>query len=496
MNHYTIITGEIGAIGLSNIQWNGLKIRYEYRPSKKHVKGNLLLLHTIGKTMEEWDAFLSFCEEDFNILRYDLLGHGHSDLPSQSFSMKILVDQLNFMAQHFFDQAFFIVANPASGYIATSFCRKHGERAAGVLLISPPPTYLPLKDKQAVLNQIKERAQEDYEAFKQFMIDQISVKSDRESTSFLKRLFDQTSCETYLAFMEGYLSPQITEDFPFIQTPIHILAGAKDPLFPVSVYGVTANVMKASLEVAPEASTLVAFDQPEETVKVLLRFIDQIVDGAEKKVGFSLDFQSLTTALWKSFNEPTAHPTMSVRLLDTFSVTIEEVKLVKGWNVRKAKSLFLYLLFQPTVKRENLMDIFWPDLSLSQAQNQLRVSLSHLKSLLHLHPDMEWIVTDRETVSIKGDIQCDAWSYLSTLQAAYAECLSGTLTLEQAQAILQTSPSQLMTQLYDDWFLEIRESIELHYTTISQWVAQQFTRDGQPELARKYEQMSQSIMPF
>lgn len=119
---------------------------------------NIVLLHTIGKTLEESDRFIPYFQSEYNILRYDLMEHGQSELPSEYITIELLLNQLVFMSSQFFTQKFYIIANPASGYVATRFCRYHGDNVAGLILISPPPTNLPLQERQHIVNQMKEKA--------------------------------------------------------------------------------------------------------------------------------------------------------------------------------------------------------------------------------------------------------------------------------------------------------------------------------------------------
>lgn len=80
-------------------------VRFEYIPASSEPKGNLVFLHTIGLTLHESDGLLSYFQE-FNILRYDLFGHGESELPFEYVTVEHLVIQLKLLTQQFFEKKF------------------------------------------------------------------------------------------------------------------------------------------------------------------------------------------------------------------------------------------------------------------------------------------------------------------------------------------------------------------------------------------------------
>jgi pimeloyl-ACP methyl ester carboxylesterase len=480
---------------VSEINFNGMRIRYEYLPAIDSPKGNIIFLHTIGKSLEDSDDLIPYFQSEYNILRYDLLGHGQSELPSEFITIELLLEQLLFMSDQFFTQNFYIVANPASGYVATRFCRYHGDRVSGLVLISPPPAFLPFQERQSIVSQMKEKACISFEYFKQFMISNLTIKQDSASISALKALFDQVTERAYFEFMDSYLTEDLNEDFKHIPNPIVVLAGAQDKLFPPSVHGITANFIGAQFEVIPHASTLVAFDNPEWTAAAIIRFTDETLSRTSVETGFRLNHQKITSSLHEGFKDVHSHRILSIKLVNTFQVRIGEVEITKGWNHRKAKSLLLYLIFHGTATREELINLFWPELEMGKAQNHLRVSLNYLKSLLNGAQGIHFIHADREHVFLQGDIHCDALDYRKELEEVYLQS-DPQVRFKLAQQILQVSPQKLLSHIYDDWFLGIRESIEIQYCALCRWVADRLRSVGRFEEASMYDMKVEKIGLF
>lgn len=276
-----------------------------------------------------------------------------------------------------------------------------------------------MEEKQNIVGQLKERASLGFDHYKQFILSRLTIRSDTEAISNLILQFDQTSESIYFTILDAYLTEDFNEDLQHTHPPTLILAGEQDQLFPISIYGITAIFIGAKLCIIPYASTLVSFDNPTSTAHAIHTFIHEQETGHHSQPLFQISQSVLTKALYKGFKNSLLQPTLTVNLLNTFQVEIGEVNIIRGWNLRKAKSLFLYLLFHRTATREKLIDVFWHELEIDKAQNSLRVSLNHLKSLLHQLDGIKFLHTDRGHVVLQGNIQCDALTDLHQMEVLY-----------------------------------------------------------------------------
>jgi two-component SAPR family response regulator len=174
-------------------------------------------------------------------------------------------------------------------------------------------------------------------------------------------------------------------------------------------------------------------------------------------------------------------------------VQIGDVEITKGWNLRKAKSLFLYLLFHRSATREELINLFWPNLEISKAKNQLRVSINSLKSLLNQVEGNTFIHGDREHLFLSGEIQCDGLVYIKELEEACKES-DLDIRFKLAERILGIRPKKLLVHIYDDWYLDIRESIETQYCELCGWVANHLRSKGLGKEALKYDKKAAQMI--
>lgn len=65
----------------------------------------VILIHGLGGTLNIWDPIAGVLENRFSVLRYDLRGHGQSDVPAGDWSLEDFVHDL---------EAIFIDDKPAA----------------------------------------------------------------------------------------------------------------------------------------------------------------------------------------------------------------------------------------------------------------------------------------------------------------------------------------------------------------------------------------------
>lgn len=472
---------------MSTLTYKKLQVRYEYYPCQNKPAGNVLLLHSLGLALEESDSMLTYFLSTYNVLRFDLFGHGQSDVPTETISTELFVEQMAYMTRRFFSEAFYIVAGPGIGYMASRFCRRHEDVVAGLVMISPPPFYLSPQERQQLDKQIESIVSEGFHAYKKFLLSHFTFNQEISVVSRLEEQLNQSTEQVHLGMISNFLSEDFSSDFRYIRTPILIIAGAQDTLFPTSSYGLTANYIGAQLRMISDAAHLVIVDNPEDSADAMLDFFTETLAEEPLKKGFTMNKAEISEALHRGFDQNSLESKniMHVQLLHTFRIHIGDVEINQGWNLRKVKSLFLYLLFHGTATREELIEVFWSELSMDSARNQLRMNLHFLKSLLN-QTGAVFLHKDREHVFLQGDIQCDATAYITQLKEAYTRLLSGELDIRESTSILEISPQKLLSHVYDEWYLQLRETIETQYTALCQWTAEKLHALQREDEAAKY----------
>ena len=96
----------------------------------------VILIHGLGGTLNIWDPIASVLEHRFSVLRYDLRGHGQSDVPTGDWSLDDFVRDLE---EIFIDETLphaHLVGFSLGGLIVQQFALSYPERVGQLAILS------------------------------------------------------------------------------------------------------------------------------------------------------------------------------------------------------------------------------------------------------------------------------------------------------------------------------------------------------------------------
>ena len=105
------------------------------------VAGNgptVVLLHGLGLNHQMWEFQLPELIQHFQVLRYDLLGHGDTVPTHNQYSLDSFVDQLVELLDGLQIRECALVGFSLGGMIARSFAIKHSDRAQALVVLNSP----------------------------------------------------------------------------------------------------------------------------------------------------------------------------------------------------------------------------------------------------------------------------------------------------------------------------------------------------------------------
>jgi predicted ATPase/DNA-binding SARP family transcriptional activator len=156
------------------------------------------------------------------------------------------------------------------------------------------------------------------------------------------------------------------------------------------------------------------------------------------------------------------------------------------WPTHKCQALFKILLTERGhfVPADRLIEYLWTDLPPKRAQNNLWVSMSHVRRALQ--PDLprrapsDYILTRREgyTFSLDSDHWLDIDDFLAQLRAAQQadEELARIQALEAARTLYRGE--YLEEDPYEEWALSTREELRRDYLSLLSDLAEAYARQG------------------
>ena len=159
----------------------------------------------------------------------------------------------------------------------------------------------------------------------------------------------------------------------------------------------------------------------------------------------------------------------------------------KEWQTATAEELFFYLLAHPAGQpREQITDVFWPDLPPARAKSTFHSTVYRLRRATH----MEILAFDRSSGIYKLNPEARYWydveEFEQLLKVAPGSGESRAEALRQAIALYR---GEYMEGFYSDWCLPKRRILEEQYldalSELAHWCMEEGSYDQAIELCEK-----------
>jgi pimeloyl-ACP methyl ester carboxylesterase len=210
-------------------------------------------------------------EKDFNILRFDLRGHGRTTKPKKRFTIRNYVDDMKDLLDHLgWTEELYIVGHSLGGMIALVYTIENPSQVKK-LVVADSFCFISQEAITDVLGRVNNNKIENFAVG-------ISVRGlipyDEEIAQFVAKLvtdhMTKKDCLTATAASAGF---NICENLKNLQQPTLILVGKKDITTPVWASEMIHEWLPNSeLVVIPEAGHLTILDHPKEFNELVLDF--------------------------------------------------------------------------------------------------------------------------------------------------------------------------------------------------------------------------------
>lgn len=484
------------------VSLDGDSIYYEFTENNEN-RDTLIFIHGVGFDHSIWETFIPLFKNHYNIMRYDLRGHGNSDKGDKTIGWETFYEDLLYLVETLNIQSFHLIGHGFGCNIATNFALINPDIVKSLILLSFVSLY-----PTSTAQKLGETRKDQYNMKSMVAVgEQVLEFATRLSTNskqFKKLLapYSKVSVETYFNIYQLMMESKSADSLHHIHVPALILAGELDPIYPPFLSSISALYLpKSHFLVVPRASNMMYIDQPEVTFQWIHNFILDL--DKDTHITYERGYEEFLDELRVKFQiifregEKKVDSTheLKLELLETFRVSVNGQEILEGWNQRNAKQILVYLLFHRTVTREQLCDELWPDIPLRKSRNNLRVYLSHLKKLLDYEGNnTHFLVMDNEHIYLKGRVTCDLIDFFEEVKKANLEKESKQKAI-LAQIILNKSPRHFLKGLYENWFLELREELESKLFHLAQWMGDFNIDHHQSSKALEYYQLANQYRP-
>lgn len=420
-------------------------IQYRYIRSKASKRrGTIVFLHGLGLDQTIWDLLINYLP-DCDALTYNLRWHGNCSslfyTTEEENWQQLIQDYLILMDKKGID-TYHLVCHGLGAILAVEMINRQLIQPLTVTILSTPFYYPRTVAEEGMKFRADKMKNMTGREFGEWLLPQILHSQDLDKRELVIRAFTKARIDVYMALLGMAAKIISLEKLTKIMIPTQVLTGEYDLNFPPSLTTLSINYLQlGSVKIISQASNLVHVDQPKQTAMYIKRFIQE---NHQKNRAPSLH-QLKLPYLNSLYNHMKEQSTLLVRVdfLHLFKISINGHELHGKWNRRKARELIAYIAFYGKSSKDKLCDALWPDHNKRSAQNLLRVSIHHLRSIFNDNGVEHLIFTDTQYVWLNPDVQ---------IQCDVKEVLEGKGAIPSTKLLFSDLPV--------DWALHLQYELE------------------------------------
>jgi 3-oxoadipate enol-lactonase len=245
-----------------------------YELSGKNDAPKMILIHGLFLNSDCWKFQLSEFESNFQILRFDLRGHGRSTKPKKRFTIRNYVDDLFSLLKHLdWNKELYIIGHSLGGMIALVYGLENPAYVSK-MVVADSFCFISQEAITDVLGRVNSSKLEKFALG-------ISIRGlmpyDEETAQFVaKMVLDHMTKKDCLQATAASAGFNICENLKRLNTPVLVLVGKKDITTPVWASEMIHEWLPQSkLIVIPDAGHLTILDHHKEFNNLVLEFREE-----------------------------------------------------------------------------------------------------------------------------------------------------------------------------------------------------------------------------
>lgn len=252
-----------------------------YEPlSGKRGAPTLVLIHGLGLSMRTWDDFIPALSADYQLVIYDLCGHGQSALPQETPSLSVLAAQLEELLDCLAITKAHLIGFSLGGMINRRFAMDNRDKVASLTILNSPHERSP---EQQIL--VEQRATDTHDGGAAATIETTlqrwfteGYRATRlDKTDWVRQTVlannDQNYAEHRFVLANGVI--ELIRPSPAIAAPTLVITCQNDSgSTPAMSQAIAGEIAGATLIIIPELQHLGLIERPDLFLKPLLSFLD------------------------------------------------------------------------------------------------------------------------------------------------------------------------------------------------------------------------------
>ena len=232
----------------------------------------------IANDLSMWDGQVAALERDFNVLRYDLRGHGGTPASGGEYTIELLVSDLAALLDQLNIRRTSVIGLGLGGAIAQAFALAHPDRVDKLMPCCCRARMVP--DFAAMWHKLRETVSTNglesmVEPTVQRWFSEDFKSRHPEVLEKIRKMIRSTTQEGYMGVTAAFLRLDVEAELGSIKAPTLYVSGAEDKLGgpPALMEGLAAKVKGARHVSVPNAAHIANIQNPEGFNRVLMDFL-------------------------------------------------------------------------------------------------------------------------------------------------------------------------------------------------------------------------------
>lgn len=193
----------------------------------------LVFIHGLSDNLLYWENLANNLKSDYQILRFDLRGHGETELGEDEITVDILTNDLKNLLDDLNIKKASLIGFSLGGLIAMNFAVMYPDTLSSLVLMS---TFSRCDDYLInIFNQFKNALNNSFEEFYDLILPMVLcpdvIENNKEELELLKKISaPNADCQAYIKATEACSNFNIENQLSDINVPTLILAGKYDDL--------------------------------------------------------------------------------------------------------------------------------------------------------------------------------------------------------------------------------------------------------------------------
>jgi 3-oxoadipate enol-lactonase len=260
------------------IKVNGMKMNYEL--SGKKDRPVLLLSHSLGSSLVMWQPQMECLEARYAVLRYDIRGHGRSEVPEGPYTLGLMAEDVRGLLDALRISRVHFVGLSMGGMIGLCLALNYPGRLQSLVLGDTSA----IVSKDGALN-IQARIDTARDKGMEALVDTRMerwftpsfIRRNPPEIELLRKQFLATPVEGYIQCSQALQGLNYLHRLAEVRIPTLIVVGEEDPATPVADSRMlNEGIPNSKLAIIPAARHFSNVERPEVFNRTLVDFIESV----------------------------------------------------------------------------------------------------------------------------------------------------------------------------------------------------------------------------